>query len=260
MKPKIRIKLLDSNLGVISDRLVDQYTELLAGPKFEHNGPVSVEFTLANTADYDLLINYLNQLLSKVEIEKKRTYNKTGTTSSTKTQKEVPFSQVAQDIKKSKSQEKLIEYLSSISFHFVSYQFIQEYALLDTSINPKKYHPKLQYLVRRYKTHPTDPSKDQYDFRMAVGIKLMGKQIDTVYVFAKNKLKFKRNIPWEKRNDFNFKPKRAGRVFPEYMSHEERKKWRQYHEKVEAKRELKPKEANFYNRFKADVLKLNPGL
>ena len=40
IKPKMRITLLDSELRCISDRLVDQATELIQGDKLKHTDPI----------------------------------------------------------------------------------------------------------------------------------------------------------------------------------------------------------------------------
>ena len=47
-KPKLRITTLSENGNPLSDRLVDACTEMYAGPKVQHKGPIRIEVTLVN--------------------------------------------------------------------------------------------------------------------------------------------------------------------------------------------------------------------
>lgn len=73
---KMRIRLFNpGTLMQISDRLVDQATELRIGPKETHKGPMTLEFNLNNQIEVDQMVDYLKKLkgdLPIVEISKKR--------------------------------------------------------------------------------------------------------------------------------------------------------------------------------------------
>lgn len=68
-KPKLRITTLSENGNPLSDRLVDACTEMYAGPKVQHEGPIRIEVTLVNQQDFlnskNTWINYLVTYQSK---------------------------------------------------------------------------------------------------------------------------------------------------------------------------------------------------
>ena len=68
-KPKIRVSLLSDNGAVTSDRLVDAYTELNAGPKEAHNGPIRIEITLTSSNEIANFKAYLDRLTGSLPLK-----------------------------------------------------------------------------------------------------------------------------------------------------------------------------------------------
>jgi hypothetical protein len=253
MKPKMRIKLLSEEGVVLQDRLVDQYTEFNAGPKELHKGPISLEVNLFESGDIERTIIYLNALVGKIP-------QKSKIKKSPVAQKENnPYKDIFTRIKKHEFIEDTIEYLDNLSFRFVHYQFLEEKRLFGKWPFPnfENLDPKLQYLTRLTRI-AKDPMNDKYDFKFMVGIRFFDKRLDGIKVYYKGKqIAFLENLPWKTSNNQNLKVKKKPMVFPPFMSIEERKKWRYLHRKTKEGKELGPREVDFYNRYKLEVMNLN---
>ena len=72
----MRITTLNEDGAYISDRLVDAYTELYAGPKETHNGPFRLEVTLTNkdivfdpASNKAIMGSLFDHFLTKIEDE-----------------------------------------------------------------------------------------------------------------------------------------------------------------------------------------------
>ena len=68
-KPKLRITTLSENGNPLSDRLVDACTEMYAGPKVQHKGPIRIEVTLVNQQDISQFKEYLDKLSGNLPIK-----------------------------------------------------------------------------------------------------------------------------------------------------------------------------------------------
>lgn len=252
MKPKIRIKLLDDNLTVISDRLVDQYTEFNTGPKDIHEGKLSIEFTIENAGDIESLKDYLDQLQGKVPIKPQETRGRKPKTSTKKTPQVV---EVYKTIKSTGSIEKIIEYLQTLNFRFISYQYLEDLyteGLIPMVPNTKDKH----FMVRRYHT-AVNPLKDKYDFSMMVAINLFNKT-NEVKVYKDFKPKSKLKAQWTSTAHFKrAKEKEKPRSFPQSLSIEDRKTWRKIERKIEGGRKVPVIEEHFYYRYKQEIEALN---
>jgi hypothetical protein len=242
-RPKLRIQLLDEALVTKSDRLVDQYSELLNGPSEKHKGPIKIEATLIDRDTTERFKQYLDKLVGDLPVIVKN-----------KTSKEAvnPFKEIYLDIKKRENIEDIIEYLESINFRWVNFQFLEELASIgkfDTNLgNVLKNYQWLVRMTRQAK----DPANDKFDFTMMVGINFFSHK-DKVFVVFKNKIKAKWVKVWKKEKNLNMKKKKTAMVFPQYMSIEERKQWRYMHRKVILGKDLGPRESQFYNRYKAEI-------
>lgn len=247
-KPKMRIKLLDEEGRVLSDRLIDQYTELLQGPKDEHQGPVSIEVNLIDAWAFERFQEYLLKLKGKLPLDTIRT-------SSTPTTKKVePYKEIIQDVKSKGTVEEVIKYLETLNFRFVTSQFIEELESLDKVkvTFAKSWHKKYQFMTRLARI-AKDPMNDKYDFNLMFGIKLIGGKKSKILIYKKGEYKGLIKINWENESDTNFKERKQPTIFPSFMSIEDRKKWRVIHRKIELERPIGPTEEKFYNRYKPDI-------
>lgn len=254
-KPKMRVQLLSPEGVVQSDRLVDQYTELNKGPEGRHEGPVKVEVTLFDEQSFKEFPTYLEKLRGVIPIVTK-----------TRASKEVaetvnPYQEIYQAIKAKEHIEDIVDYLEEINFRFLSGQLIMD--VPEKSVNDYRtkvgvLKPDFQYMVRVLK-YAKDPVNDKFDFSLMVGVKFIGKPSEIVHIVYQGEEKAKLKRAWKKEGAVNMKKKKIPMVFPDYMTIEERKKWRYIRRKVENTREVSPKEQKFYDRYKLDIKNINEG-
>lgn len=241
-KPKLRIQLLDDSGIMMSDRLVDQYSELLNGPSEKHKGPIRVEATLIDRDSTERFKQYLDKLVGELPVIVKN-----------KTSKEQvnPFKEIYLDIKKKDHIEDIIEYLEAINFRWVNWQFIEELKTVGKWDGPTTGLARYQWLVRMTR-QAKDPQNDKFDFTMMVGINFFA-HTDKVIVLYKYKKKAKWTKTWKKEKNLNIKKKKTAMIFPQYMSIEERKQWRYMHRKVSLGKQLGPRDSQFYTRYKPEI-------
>lgn len=120
-KPKLRITTLEENGSVLSDRLVDAYTELNSGPKVQHNGPIRVEVTLTCKQDIDNFKTYLDRLSGTLPLKET---SQRGRPSGTTTQvlespREDILMNIENMVKEGKNQDEVIKYLRDLGFVFI---------------------------------------------------------------------------------------------------------------------------------------------
>ncbi len=252
----MRIRLLTPEGVVDSDRLVDQYTELNAGPQDKHEGPISLEITMFDETSFDKVKEYIDLLRGKIPIIPKS--SKTPKTNSSVN----PYQEIYQAIKGKEFIEDVIEYLEEINFRFISGQLLAE--KLESSKDEeiaalqKCLRPDFQYSLRVLK-FAKDPGNDKFDYTLAVGIKFIGGVSKVVHVIFRGEEKAKLQRAWRKEGAVNMKKKKIPMVFPDFMTIEERKKWRYLQRKVETQKPLSPKEEKFHTRYKLDIKNINEG-
>lgn len=251
MKPKIRIQLLDKKGVVVSDRLVDQYTELLQGPKDKHDGPIRIEVSIFDEPTIENFKTYLDKLKGTIPLEKPLPKK-------TPQEKVNPYKEIFVAIKQKEHIEDIIEYLDNLNFRFLSGQLIEELAHKIPGNPTNDIDISYQWMVRVLR-YAKDPANDKFDFSMLVGIKFLGKKSNKVIVFYNGKLKATLTRKWLKGDVINLKKKKIPMVFPDYMTIEERKKWRYVRRKVELNKPIGQKEQKFYDRYKLDIKNLNEG-
>lgn len=260
MKPKMRIQLLDDSGVTISDRLVDQYSELLNGPTETHKDPFKLEITIDSKETMERLKGYLEKLVGNLPLVIRSSSSK-----STSNKSMNPYKEIFNDIKAKEHIEQIIEYLESLNFRWVTYQFLQE-ANADGKFpklaeNPA--YPRYQWLVRMLR-QAKDPGNDRYDWSMMIGIKFMpsphkglGEVPDRVFVIYKGENKAVLDRSWEKYKSINMKKKKIPLIFPQYMTIEERKRWRYMHRKVKSGKTLGTRDDIFYKRYLPEVENLD---
>lgn len=249
MKPKMRVTLLDEQFVVQEDRLVDQYTELLAGPKGKHDGPIRLEVVIHDEWGFNKFKEYLDQLKGLIPLAKPKERGVKAKPGSVN-----PYKEIFNDIKGKTHIEDVIEYLDKINFRFASPQLLEDRGIQIEGEAPKGYQPMLR--VMRY---AKDPANDKFDSTMIVWISIMGKPKDKVIVYYKGEMKKAIAMTWKKASNINLKEKKIPMLFPEFMTIEERKHWRYIRRKVELSRPIANKDQKFYDRYKPDIKNLNEG-
>lgn len=244
---KMRIQLKDVKGVIQSDRLVEQQNELIAGPKGIHKGHITLELTLQSLADIELFKNYIDQLAGTLPLKTITKYINPNVEVN-------PYREIYQDVKSKANMEEVIDYLQGLDFRFVTKQFIEErvdLGKLDKEYN--KLSSKYQYLVRLSRV-AKDPIYDRYDFTLIFGIDLY-KQGNKIYVYREAK-KFKRLTSKWLTSQANMKKKKIPLQFPQFMTIEERTRWRKIHRGFKDKKDISQKDTKFYSRYKPDIKNL----
>jgi hypothetical protein len=237
---KMRIKLFDENNLMLSDRLVEQTTELTLGPKEPHKHSLSIELNLYDQTQVDMAITYLKKLKGDLPIEEKTAgkVKKDKTIEKMLTDKE-PLLDLIKTLKtKATTQEKLIDMLREYQFVFVSGDVIEDMGTHDPNIKKqieirqKDKEAGYQYMVRLVK-QAKEPMNDKYDFRLVFGIKIIGEKLDKAQLYLWGKYEKTWTLPWEDKKKVNFKKVEKVYIFPDFMDYVDRKKWRTEHRKWE---------------------------
>jgi hypothetical protein len=221
---KMRIKNFTPEGLLVQDRLVEQVTELRAGPKEKHTGPICLEFNLLTQADVQGMIEYISKLKGDLPIEEK--VKKIKKPKDEMLGDKHPIEDLVNEAKvKAKTQEELMTLLrEKWDFRFIDSSYIQEF-VPEEQIKLRSKDLDYQFMVRMYKEAKA-PANDKYDWRLVFGIKIVGDKIDKVQVYLYGKYECTWTKPWDKPKDHNFKKVNAIYIFPEFMTYEERKKWR----------------------------------
>lgn len=182
-KPKLRITTLSENGTPLSDRLVDAYTELNAGPKVQHKGPLRVEVTLTNQQDVENFKGYLDQLVGNLPI-KVQTVGR-GRPSSTATKElDSPREDILADVEKmvseGKTQQEIIKYLRGLGFVFIlTEDFLYHFKEFDFDKkdvgDPTTNHQfpnSLSWMARCIK-RAKDPKTDKFDPMIIFGFSIL---------------------------------------------------------------------------------------
>lgn len=251
METKMRIKLYDEKESLLSDRLVEQKTEFSVGPKQEHKGPLSIEANLRVQSDIDSLITYLKKLKGDLPIGevKLKPAAKAKNIQNMLSEKEPLKDLLNTMLAKCKTQEKVFEFLKEYQFTFLTSDILEHVDKELFELNPK--HAKYQFLVRLVK-EAKDPKNDKFDFRLAIGMKILGKKRDRILIYQWGKYKKRVEIPWANKEDINFKKVVKLLIFPDWLSYEERKRWRAEHRKFENNIQKNPeyRGTDWYHKWK----------
>lgn len=254
-KPKIRIQLLDDESRVLDDRMVDQYTELINGPKKTHDGPLRVELTLMNQQDIDLFKEYLDKLKGKLPIKEMQTRGRPSTQSLSI---ESPREDILVNVEKIEDQDEVIKYLRDLGFVFLLTEDFKEYfpefEFDDKDIgkpnNSGQYLDSLSWMVRCIK-RAKDPKSDKYDKMIIFGFSLINGRSKKVVPYLYGERKKPLRIPVKDNTAISFSKVTELTKFPVYMVEAERLKFSTEMRKLMYSEDLKP--SKFFLRWYRDV-------
>ena len=171
-KPKLRITTLSENGNPLSDRLVDACTEMYAGPKVQHKGPIRIEVTLVNQQDISQFKEYLDKLSGNLPIKESAGRGRPSNTQAKEL--ESPREDILADVEKmvneGKSQQDIIKYLRDLGFvfiltedflyHFPEFKFDKKDVGEPT--NNGQYLDSYSWMARCIK-RAKDPKTDKFD-------------------------------------------------------------------------------------------------
>lgn len=254
-KPKIRIQLLDDESRVLDDRMVDQYTELINGPKKTHDGPLRVDLTLMNQQDIDLFKEYLDKLKGKLPIKEMQTRGRPSTQSLSI---ESPREDILVNVEKIEDQDEVIKYLRDLGFVFLLTEDFKEYfpefEFEDKDIgkpnNSGQYLDSLSWMVRCIK-RAKDPKSDKYDRMIIFGFSLINGRSKKVVPYLYGERKKPLRIPVKDNTAISFSKVTELTKFPVYMVEAERLKFSTEMRKLMYSDDLKP--SKFFMRWYRDV-------
>jgi hypothetical protein len=181
-KPKLRITTLSENGNPLSDRLVDACTEMYAGPKVQHKGPIRIEVTLVNQQDISQFKEYLDKLSGNLPIKESAGRGRPSNTQSKEL--ESPREDILADVEKmvneGKSQQDIIKYLRDLGFvfiltedflyHFPEFKFDKKDVGEPT--NNGQYLDSYSWMARCIK-RAKDPKTDKFDPMILFGFSIL---------------------------------------------------------------------------------------
>lgn len=258
-KPKMRVTLLEPNGAVINDRLVDSTTELYAGPKLQHDGPIRLEVTLVNKEDIDSFKNYIDQLSGTLPI-KPQTPGRGRPSSSGPALTESPREDILVEVenmaKEGKNQSEVIKYLRELGFVFILTEDFKYY-FPDFEFNTKdigtphhngQYLHSLSWMVRCIR-RGKDPKTDKFDPMIIFGFSILEgpskKVVPYLYKERKAPIKIK-----ESKKVLSFSSVEFTKL-PTYMNEQERLKFSFEQRQLLLNKDKKP--SKFFLRWVNDV-------
>lgn len=245
---KIRIQFLDDNLVCQKDRLVSQYTEFLNGPKESWQQALRIEVTLENDKDIEEFTEYLLKIRKDIPKAPTTTRGRKPNSSNvkapnTKDQRDELYKEA---ISKAKgNQDKLITFLREHNFHFITTEFAQS---LKLPINFKESHIKEPYKYQWLMLclrEAKDPKNDKYDPMLVFGMNIMSRN-EKVVVYKDCEYDSRLRLVVPDDTTFSF-DKTKLTIFPEYMTLEEKERWRKEHRDLMDKPDKEP--TKFYQRW-----------
>lgn len=257
-KPKMRISLLSDKGIVLSDRLVDAYTEMNTGPKVVHNGPVRVEVTLSNSQDIENFKKYLDKISGNLPIKVPAKVGRKPSTAVPKMEnpREEILTDVINMVKEGKNQKDVIKYLRGLGFIFMLTedfkQYFPNFPFKSRDIGEPndngQYLYSLSWMVRQIKRAKV-PKSDKYDPKLIFGfgiIKGPSKKV-VPYLFEERQAPIRVN-PAKKTLSFS----NVGFTkYPSYMREDERLKFSTEIRQLIGGQRKKP--STFFNRWIKDV-------
>lgn len=183
-KPKLRITTLEGSGAVLSDRLVDAYTELNSGPKVQHKGPIRVEVTLTCKQDIENFKVYLDRLSGNLPLKEVTGRGRPSSASSaalSESPREDILMEVENMVKEGKTQDEVIKYLRGLGFVFILTEDLLYY-FPDFPFDKKdigepnenhQYPESYSWLIRCVK-RAKDPKTDKFDPMILFGFSILG--------------------------------------------------------------------------------------
>lgn len=260
-KPKLRCTLLDEDGSFIEDRLVDQSTEFMTGPKKGHMGPIRFEVTLQNQADIDSFKAYMDKLRSELPIKETSSRGRPSANSTTATlesPREDILVKVETMVKDGSNQLEIIKYLRSMGFLFLLTEDFLRY-FPEFEFNPKdigeansssQYPKSLSWMVRCIKM-AKDPKADRYDKMVIFGFQIQTERTNKIVPYLYGDRKKPLRAPIEKKNPVSFNGIKELTKFPHYQTEEERLKFSTEMRQLVQNKDKQP--SKFFIRWVRDV-------
>ena len=257
-KPKMRVSLLSDNGAVTSDRLVDAYTELNAGPKEAHNGPIRIEITLTSSNDIANFKAYLDRLtgILPLKVTAGRGRPATGSNIELENPREEILADITKMSEEGKSQKDIIKYLRGLGFIFMLtedfLQYFPEFPFNHKDVNNPhengQYLNSLSWMVRQIKQAKV-PKSDKFDPQLIFGFSILNGPSKKVvpYMFKERKKPLRVN-PAKKTLSFSTV---GFTKYPTYMREDERLKFSTEIRQLLQGQKKKP--STFFNRWVKDV-------
>lgn len=258
-KPKMRVTLLDKDGITINDRLVDTASELYAGPKSVHDGPIRLEVTLIHKDDIEAFKNYIDQLKGNLPL-KPQTPGRGRPSTSSPTLTESPREDILFNVQKmseeGKNQTEVIKYLRNLGFVFILTEdfkyYFPEFEFDKKDVGEPhhngQYLHSLSWMVRCIRKGK-DPKTDKFDPMIIFGFSIMDgtskKVIPYLYKERKKPIKIK-----ESKKTLSFSSVEFTKL-PPYQTEEERLKFSFEQRQLMLNPEKKP--SKFFTRWSPDV-------
>lgn len=257
-KPKLRITTLEGSGAVLSDRLVDAYTELNSGPKVQHKGPIRVEVTLTCKQDIENFKTYLDRLSGNLPLKEVTGRGRPSSASGAiaESPREDILMEVENMVKEGKNQDDIIKYLRGLGFVFILTEDLLYY-FPDFPFDKKdvgepnenhQYPESYSWLIRCVK-RAKDPKTDKFDPMILFGFSIIGgpsrKVIPYLYKERKPVLRIEKG---KKVLSFS---KAEFTKMPRYMLEEERLKFSTEMRQLQLNPEKQP--SKFFLRWASDV-------
>lgn len=258
-KPKLRITTLSENGKPLSDRLVDACTEMYAGPKVQHKGPIRIEVTLVNQQDISQFKEYLDKLSGNLPIKESAGRGRPSNTQSKEL--ESPREDILADVEKmvneGKSQQDIIKYLRDLGFvfiltedflyHFPEFKFDKKDVGEPT--NNKQYPNSFSWMARCIK-RAKDPKADKFDPMVIFGFSILGGPSKKIvpYLYKERKKPLRASVG---KSTISFSQAEFTKL-PTFMLEKERVKFSTEQRQLILNQEKKP--SKFFLRWSRDVL------
>ena len=258
-KPKMRVTLLNEHGVAVQDRLVDTTSELYAGPKSVHDGPIRLEVTLVHKEDIEAFKNYIDQLQGKLPLKPQNPGRGRPSTSSPALI-ESPREDILFNVQKmsedGKNQTEVIKYLRNLGFVFILTEdfkyYFPEFEFDKKDVGEPhhngQYLHSLSWMVRCIRKGK-DPKTDKFDPMIIFGFSIMDgpskKVVPYLYKERKKPIKIK-----ESKKTLSFSSVEFTKL-PAYQTEEERLKFSFEQRQLMLNPEKKP--SKFFTRWSPDV-------
>ena len=238
IEKKFRIQAFDTDFNMIQDRLLGQDSEFSQGPKESHKGPLKIEVCLFEQEDIDRFTQYLERLRKDIPIKEKgarRLRRKV------KVEGPTPNEALIDTLHIILEAGELNQFLKDEGFVYTNPQLIGDLKLpiaYPKGVDLEDYR-LLVKLVKKSK----NPLNNKYDCSLIILTERTG---DGLIVCHLGETVIQKTIMDLSKNTIKV-PKSMNTVFPEYMTLEERNKFRIEKAKLEEDPDKQP--SAFYRRW-----------
>lgn len=164
----------------------------------------------------------------------------------------IQYKDTIEEIKKKPYIESVVDLLKGCNYRMVHMDFIKEHKVFK-KLNLAKAHRRYQFLVRMTHIDKNNPVNDIYDFKFMVGIRFYDIRSPFIPIYYKGELVETIKMPWNVTMTQNMKKKKVPLKFPDPMSIQDRIDWRKTHKKFTEGKEIKPKDLEYYLRWKPEI-------